>query len=88
MSTDVDECVRGLHTCRQDSEVCFNIAGSYMCGCKWGYTFDSVVQKCVKNEALEIALAEAKRKNMTTEKGNSGKPPDLAMTTFIQFFIL
>jgi hypothetical protein len=84
MSTDVDECVRGLHSCREDSEACFNVAGSYKCGCQWGYLFDTDVQKCVKNDALITAETGVYREDMTIEKGKRGKAPNSEMPTFIR----
>lgn len=69
----MDECVRGLHSCRQDSEACFNIAGSYQCGCQWGYLFDTDIQKCVQNEALIAAEMKVKKQETSTESGKPGK---------------
>ena len=36
---DIDECMTGNHTCRQD-ENCNNILGSYDCQCFQGYALD------------------------------------------------
>ncbi|GFG30554.1 hypothetical protein Cfor_10837, partial [Coptotermes formosanus] len=69
MCIDVDECVRGLHSCRQDSEACFNVAGSYRCGCQWGYLFETETQECVQNEELTAVETELYRPETATEKG-------------------
>ncbi|CAB4013640.1 deleted in malignant brain tumors 1 -like, partial [Paramuricea clavata] len=36
-STDVDECSRGLDTCRSNSQ-CVNTIGTFLCNCNPGYT--------------------------------------------------
>ena len=74
LSTDVDECVRGLHSCRQDAEACFNVAGSYWCGCQWGYSFESETQQCVPNDALTAAITQTYGPDTAREKGEPGKP--------------
>jgi hypothetical protein len=74
MSTDVDECVRGLHSCKQDSEACFNVAGSYWCGCQWGYRFENETQQCVPNDDLMAAVTEPNRPDTAREKVELGKP--------------
>ncbi|KAJ4449214.1 hypothetical protein ANN_00611 [Periplaneta americana] len=51
---NVDECVRGLHSCRPGSEACFNVAGSYACGCQWGFLFDPEEGGCVLNTVLSV----------------------------------
>jgi hypothetical protein len=75
-STDVDECVQNLHSCRQGSEACFNVAGSYKCGCQWGYLFDTDTQQCVQNDVLIAVETEAARKHTSTEEGKPGKSPN------------
>lgn len=82
MSTDVDECVRGSHSCTDESEACFNVAGSYNCGCQWGYVFDADKQKCVQNEAIAIAKAVVDRNIAAREQEEPGKSPDTDMPTF------
>jgi hypothetical protein len=84
LSTDVDECVRGLHSCRQDSEACFNVAGSYRCGCQWGYLFETETQECVQNEELTAVETELYRPETATEKGKPGKPVSRVKSTLAQ----
>ena len=78
LSTDVDECVRGLHSCRRDSEACFNVEGSYRCGCQWGYLFDNETQQCVLNDdlmAVETRLYRPDTARDTGEPEKPGEPP-------------
>ena len=73
----MDECVKGLHSCRQDSEACFNVAGSYKCGCQWGYLFQTETQQCVQNDDLIFAETQLYGSDTATEEkpGKPGKSP-------------
>ena len=41
--SDLNECQSGVHNC---SQYCFNLYGSYGCGCKAGYTLDEDGRNC------------------------------------------
>lgn len=69
----MDECVQNLHSCSNGSEACFNVAGSYMCGCQWGYLFDTDAQQCVQNDALIAVETQASRKRTSIKVGKPGK---------------
>lgn len=48
---DVNECEAGVHQCR-DSQVCYNLPGSYRCDCKAGFQQDLFSRTCVGRWAL------------------------------------
>jgi hypothetical protein len=49
------------------------VAGSYECGCEWGYLFDDDIDECVQNEVLIAAETQASEKRTFTEEGKPGK---------------
>ncbi|XP_017774912.1 PREDICTED: uncharacterized protein LOC108561476 [Nicrophorus vespilloides] len=52
---DIDECYIQAHTCRKsEGEACLNTVGSYRCVCKWGFTWNKDVSKCMENEAISM----------------------------------
>jgi hypothetical protein len=71
--TDVDECLQNLHSCSLDSEACFNVAGSYECGCQWGYLFDKDIEECLPNEVLIAAETQAYKQHTSTKVEKPGK---------------
>lgn len=54
LCVDVDECVEKHHLCKQSSENCVNLPGSYRCACTWGYIWDANSKKCIPSAALSI----------------------------------
>ncbi|KRZ91024.1 Fibulin-1 [Trichinella sp. T8] len=42
---DIDECMKGTHTC-PNVESCVNSIGGYHCECRSGFRFNSVIKKC------------------------------------------
>ena len=41
---DVDECLLGSHSCQQ---LCFNVPGSFRCGCRTGYLLEDDLSHCI-----------------------------------------
>ncbi len=41
---DINPCTLGSHNC---SQICINMPGSYMCGCKDGYSLMADEQSCL-----------------------------------------
>jgi hypothetical protein len=49
------------------------VAGSYECGCQWGYLFDDDIEECVPNEVLIAAETQAYKQHTSTEETKPGK---------------
>ncbi|KAJ9579592.1 hypothetical protein L9F63_004777 [Diploptera punctata] len=70
MCVDIDECIRKLDVCDLESEACFNLPGSYTCGCQWGFLFDVSLQKCIRsNMFLGIQSEKEEKQILAIEKG-------------------
>ena len=50
--SDIDECATREHSCSADG-VCSNVEGSYICGCKPGYSGDG---RTCKGTAIKFQL--------------------------------
>ena len=60
MSTDIDECARGLDDCN-DNATCTNTPGSYMCNCFMGFTGDG--KSCAREWLTCIILCIMQQPN-------------------------
>ncbi|KAI5638042.1 calcium-binding EGF domain-containing protein [Phthorimaea operculella] len=48
---DTDECFTGKHNC-DESQVCLNTVGGFVCACKFGSELNASTGKCVQNAKL------------------------------------
>ena len=51
MCVDIDECSLGVHNCDPKTETCFNLEGSFTCGCKWSFRKENGA--CVSDSSLK-----------------------------------
>ena len=65
---DADECSIDTHTCDIETEVCHNLAGTYVCKCKQGL-FKTDDGKCVSEEPTKPKKTKKKKK----KKSKKGK---------------
>ena len=65
---DADECSIDTHTCDIETEVCHNLAGTYVCKCKQGL-FKTDDGKCVFEEPTKPKKTKKKKK----KKSKKGK---------------
>ena len=70
--TDTDECILGLHECGNVSEACFNLPGSYECGCQWGFLYDDNLKECTRNDIFLGKNSEEEEEMLAIEEGKPG----------------
>ncbi|XP_049962081.1 uncharacterized protein LOC126482148 [Schistocerca serialis cubense] len=53
---DIDECLEGTHECKNVTEACLNLPGTYDCTCAYGYIYSDTEESCIYNSLLNSGL--------------------------------
>lgn len=68
MCVDINECLFEDNVCDDESEDCLNIPGSFKCICKWGFEFDKLSKRCVRNDFFMENNDNLKSKSFNNSK--------------------
>ncbi|CAH0384176.1 unnamed protein product [Bemisia tabaci] len=52
MCVDINECENGAQVCKNETELCMNLPGTYSCSCSLGFEWSKLSKSCIKNQFL------------------------------------